>query len=133
MPWRRRDTLATGTLVATAGIVAWAPVQPWMLGVWAVAAVVLAVVTGAVVLLSRESGSPGDATVPSVTTVLHRLFPGVAATACFAVIAVLAANLETPRYAGDATLYWLLGGDMVLVVALYLASYDRGRQKAPWK
>lgn len=129
MPWRRRDTLAVVTLAATAGILAWAPVQGWMLAVWGVVALVLAAVTGGLLFLSRED----DEEAPPVRAVLHRLFPGLAATAAFAVIAVLAANLETPEHAGDATLYWLLGGDMVLVVALYLASYDRGRQKAPWK
>jgi hypothetical protein len=128
---QRRELLAIGTVCYTGYLVFRVPPDGWMLGVWgAVAAVLVAVVTAAVVgqnLLAEGDPRPG------VLHPLRRMIPAVTATACFAVIAVLAAALETRALPDRDMVYWLLGIGMVPVVLLYLSSYERGQQKAPWK
>ena len=92
--------------------------------VWAVFAAVLAGVAAMALAIGSDSEVPAS----------HRLRAmgaGLAAALAFAIIAVLAATLETRGYDHIEQVYGVLAFGMLLVVATFLMSYERRRSAGP--
>ncbi len=95
------------------------PVTKWMLMAWLGVFLVLAGIFAIMRFLAKEL-SPGRAQG------VH-WWPVVSASLSFIILAVMTATLETSRIPLVGT-YWSLSIGLVLVVGLYLASYERSRK-----
>lgn len=120
---RLKWSLAAAVAAYSVFLVAWIGPDPWMWRIWAGVIVVLGMVVGGLVFIARQD----DDETPT-KALLVGMVPGVVATCGFAVVAVLAAVLETRSSETLNARYWALGFGMLLIVALYLASYDRRRR-----
>ncbi len=112
-----REVLAAAVAGFTVALMFLIPPDPWMWIVWSIVAFVLALVATAIIWLGDRP----------TTEALRMMWPALIAGAAFAIVAVLAATLETRGSAGIIRNYSLLAVAMLAIVALFLMSYERSR------